>query len=366
MIVPIKNFTLIRDFAVVQLFSTRYPATKKQTNQAGATALHIAQNKGFKRIAHLLEYGSVSDGLLDNDETLPERSKYSREELIEACQKGHATIILEFREQRYASKEEKRRLCYELIEIAKYSKQYEIADILQQHYTKDLATEIPSDAESGSVVRLNDHYKKILLGFLTGLSTIISESDVVLDPADPNTYKELFSSLASNVQKRSQELQNVNSEHDVSQLSQQDMININKKLAQISNELTKLKASQASTTKEMENIDTRLADRGKLSAIERKQLFDAQEAHKRQMVTYECSFLLYEREQEATWNRKNTIAFIKNDVNLALFYSTIENRLQALFHGVLAAQSGLLTAEKYSVYAKIWGKVDSVSSINPI
>ncbi len=73
--------------------------------------------------------------------------------------------------------------------------------ILQPYYDKQLKKEIPSNIEMGSSVRLNQYYKKILLGFLTGLGKAIADSPVVLDPADPSTYKNLFSHLTDNQKK---------------------------------------------------------------------------------------------------------------------------------------------------------------------
>jgi len=275
-------------------------------------------------------------------------------------------IIKEFIDDRYESKDDKRKLCFQLIDVAKKSKQHEVIGILQPYYDKQLNKELPSDIEMGSGVRLSQHYKKILFGFLTSLGRVIAESSVVLDPADPNTYKDLVSNITANQKKHSQEIHKVDSERDVKKLSDQDMININEKLTNINNELSKINEEKETLEKNMQETAQKLRTQENITAIQRLDLSKQQEEHKKQLAVYECSIFLYELQQEATLNRQNTVKFIREDTNMYLFFRTIENLLQALFYGALTARSGLFTMEKNSKYGTAANAVNSVpTSIIP-
>jgi hypothetical protein len=201
-------------------------------------------------------------------------------------------------------------------------------------------------------VTLNEHYKGILFGFLSGLSRLIADSSVVLDPTDPSTYRDLFSGLASSITKRSEELQQVTNEQDVKKLIAQDSANTNQQLAKINETLEQLMESKDSLQARIEDTDERVFKQQKLTALQRKAFIKEREAHKKQLATYECSIYLLQRQQEALVIRQNTMNFIKGITNLIMFYRTIENRLQALFQSVLAAQGGYLKTEITSVYSK--------------
>ncbi|CAF3304853.1 unnamed protein product [Rotaria socialis] len=343
----ISLFIILGDFAIVKYFVTKYPATKRQTNKAGLTALQIAQKLKFTRIAELIVTGKdVPESLIDEDNAEP---KHSYETLKQASRDGKVKIIKEFIKERYESKEDKRRLCYELIQIAKKVPQYEIVDILEPYYKKELRTEIASDMEVGSAVTLNSHYKKILLGFLSGLSSVIADSPVVLDPSDPNTYRDLFSDLTSNVRKRSQELQQVTDEQDVKKLIAQDSANTEQQLIKINETLEQLLENKESLQARIEDTEGRVFKQQDLTALQRKELIQQREAHKQQLATYECSIFLFQRQQEAMLIRQNMMKFIKGNTNMTLFYRTIENRLQALFVSILAAQGGHVKRETATV-----------------
>jgi hypothetical protein len=275
---------------------------------------------------------------MDNNDT--QGPKHTRQELLDAAQNGHLKIIQEFCTETYESSEKKRQLYYELIQVAKSAKQYEIVNILEPYYKTELKSASPSDIEKGSVVRLHEHYKQVLLGFLTGLSGIIADSLVVIDPADPNTYKELFSGLTASVAKLSKELQQINDEQDVKKLSEQDLDRCKGKLQRIDSELTTMRNSKDVLVADMQETITQLAAGKDLSAAQRKLLLEQKEAHQRQLAVYECSIFLYQHQKEAIVNRQKIVKFIRGNVNLFLFYRTIENLLQTLFHGVLAAQEG--------------------------
>jgi hypothetical protein len=336
---------------VVELFATTYPATKQQKTKSGLTALQIAQRQGFKRIAYLLEHNTAPPDSLENEEAKDNRPKYTPEELIHAAKTGQMKMIIEFRDQQYESRDEKRTLCYQLIDFARKAKQQEVVGVLQPYYNKELNSEIPSDIGHGDVVRLNQHHKKILFGFLVGLSRIVTESPVVLDPADPKTYTDLFSSLTSNVQKRSQELSDVENTQDATRLSNKDMQHIDQKLVNIVGQLNDLSKERDLLVARIDENEQQLYKQEKLTAIQKKNMFDLREENKKQLAAYDCSIFLCQREQESVSNRRNTIDFIKGNSNMFIFYRTIENRLEALFHSVLAAQGGYLKTAMKGKYS---------------
>lgn len=334
---------------MVEFFITNYPATKRQTNKVGLTALQIAQKLKFTRIAELIETGkAVSESSKDQDD----KHKHDYQTLVQASRDGHIKIIQEFIGERYESKEQKRQLCYELIHIAKKAKQFEIVGILEPYYNAKLRNKLASDMELGSAVTLNEYHKKMLLGFLSGLSTIIADSPVVLDPADPNTYVDLFAGLTASIGKHSQELQQVSSEQDVKKLIEKDEANTKEQLTKISEQLEQLLNSKNSLQARILDTDERLFKQQNLTALQRKEFAKEKEIHKQQLATYECSIFLFQRQEEAILIRQNTINFIKANTNLMLFYRTIENRLEALFHSALAAQGGYLKTEATSKFSK--------------
>ena len=324
---------------------TKYPATRRQTNKAGLTALQIAQKLKFTRIAALIETGRAVPVSSDGQEGKADEVKHDYHTLVEACRQGRIKVMEEFIEQRYESKEEKRRLCYELIQIAKKAQQLEIVALLEPYYDTKLKTERPSDMEEGSVVRLNEHYKKVLLASLSGLSSLIADSPVILDPADPNTYRDLFSALTAGTAKRSQEVQQVTSEQDVKRLIDHDEMNTKEQLVKINEQLENLMENRTSLQARIQEVDKRLFKGQDLAALQRKEFFKEKELHKQQLAVYECSVFLIQRRQEATLNRQKTIQFIKGNTNLAMFYRTVESRLEILFNSLLVAQSGYLKTE---------------------
>ncbi|CAF2738176.1 unnamed protein product [Rotaria sp. Silwood2] len=342
---PIIQATEKGDYAMVELFVTKYPATKRQTNKAGLTALQIAQKLKFARIAELIETGKAVPQSSKHPDENNNKPKYDYETLAQAACNGHVKIIQEFIDERYESKEEKRRLCYELIQVAKTAKQFQIVDILEPYYNTKLRTQLASDMEIGSAVILGEHYKRILLGFLSALSGIIADSPVVLDPADPNTYRDLFSDLTANIAKRSQELQRVTSEQDVKKLINQDEANTKERLTKINEQLQQLLESRNSLEARIQDTDERLFKQQRLTALQRKELTKEKEVYAQQLATYECSIFLFQRQQEATLIRQKTINFIKANTNLIMFYRIIENQLDALFLSALAAQGGYLKTE---------------------
>ena len=285
-----------------------------------------------------------------NQEETDVQPKRDYETLAQASRDGHVKIIQEFIDQRYESKEHKRRLCYELIQIAKQAKQCQIVDLLEPHYKTKLRIVLASDMElggggGGSGFTLSEHHQRILRGFLSGLSILIADSSVVLDPGDPKTYVDLFSALTSSIAKRSQELQQVTNEHDVKKLIEQDETNTREQLTRISEQLEQLAESRDSLQARVQDTDERLFKQQNLTALQRKEFAKEKEIHKQQLAIYECSIFLFQRQQEATLSRQKTIDFIKGNTNMTMFYRTIENHLEALFHSILAAQGGYLKKE---------------------
>ena len=205
--------SVLGDYPVVELFILKYPATKNQTNGAGLTALQIAEKLGYSRIAKLIKTGQPVSAS-DNDQQ-PQSHTHTADRLREAARKGQVTIIREFREDRYDSRDEKRQLCYELLQIAENNKQFQIVDILQPYYDTDLKPDIPSNMTIGESITLNKPNKNVLLGLLTGLGSVITGCPIILDPGDPQTYKGLFSGLTTNLANRVKQLKQAKNEQDV-------------------------------------------------------------------------------------------------------------------------------------------------------
>ena len=340
---------------MVELFVTKYPVSKRQTNKAGLTASQIAQKLKFASIVELIETGEAVPLSTRKPEPKADGPKHNYETLLQASRDGHIKIIKEFIYQCYDSTEQKRQLCNELILVAKQAKQWEIVDILETYY-KTL-----SKIELHGSLTLNEHHQRILRGFLSSLSTVIADSPVVLDPIDPNTYEDFFSALTSSIAKRSQELGQVASEQDVKRLIEREDMSTKEQMIKISEQLEQLLESKDSLQARMQDTDERLFKQQNLTAIQRKAFAKEKEAHKQQLAIYECSLFLFQRQQEATLIRQKTIDFIKGNTNLIMFYRTIENRLEALFHSVLAAQGGYLKREATAKF----GKTSQVSSLWP-
>lgn len=333
------------------MLALKYPTTRQQKNNAGSTALQIAQKQGFNRIAYVLETGKPAPQTTEeNSEAKAEGPKHTRIELLQAATNGHLRVIREFIDERYDSMDEKRKLCYELIVTGKKGKQYEVVNILEPYYKQQLKAEIPSDIERGDVVRLNKHYKKVLLGFLTGLGRIIADSPTVLDPADPNTYKDMLSNMTSKQREHSQELKNLASESDIKKLSERDMAYMNGKLEEIQREIDSIHSEKDALQKRTQETVEELKEQQVLSAIQRRDLFNQKEEQARQWAAFECSQRLLELQQESILARKNTMHFIRESPNMHLFFRTVENLLQALCYSALSARSGLFTMGKNSKF----------------
>ena len=344
---------------MVELFVTRYPATRQQKNKTNETALQIAQKRGFKRIAHVLETGQAgSDDVMDMK---PKESKLTRDELIQAAKTGHLTVIKAFIAERYSSRDEKRKICGELITVGKEAKQHEVTNVLQPYYDRELAAELPSNIGMGGGISLSEQQEKILRGFLDSLGEIITESGVSLDFDNPDTYKELFSNLMSNERDRAEKTDKIGSEREAKALSEEDMKGMDEKLNKINGELERLNEGKRTLQKNIKDIEEKLMESESLSASQRLELLRVKEGHKDQLAVYVRSRYLYERQHEATFTRKNLIDFFKKSSNTYLFFRTIENRLQMLFHGVLAAQSGLLSTntDAGGMFSKVLGSLPS-------
>ncbi|CAF4741467.1 unnamed protein product [Rotaria socialis] len=257
----------IGDFAVVELFATKYPVTKKQKNRTGLTALQIAQKEGFKRIAQILEFGDTSHDFLITDEKISATSKHSYQVLETACRNGQAKIIKEFCQERYDSRDEKKSLCCKLIGIAKSYHQEEIADILQLHYDRQLKMDIPSDIELEKIVTLDAKYKNILNGVLEGLHNTITGISADLDPADPGTFINLFSKLVTNLQQSAQELENADTKKNIRKLIRKDMSGTEEKLEAIDKRLNQVEEYNTMLKKSIQKTDKRLSSVTGLTAV---------------------------------------------------------------------------------------------------
>ena len=213
-------------------------------------------------------------------------------------------------------------------------------DILKPYFDNDLKPNLASDISIGDAVTLNKPNRTILLGFLTGLGSVVTECPILLDPSDPSTYKNLFSGLGSKLTKRLKQLKKVKNEQDVKEVYQKDSTNMNERLEKIREKLQQLEETRRETMLRIQERNDQLSKQKDLSALQQKALFEEKEEYDKQLIVYECSISLYQREEEAILNRQKKLQFIHNDINLYLFYRTIENRLESLFHNVLAAQSG--------------------------
>lgn len=333
---------------MVELFAMKYPATKQQKNKAGLTALQIAEHKNLKRIAYVLKNGKPAPDSLEDQNSKPKGPRHSREDLINAAKNGHLNVVNEFIDDKYESFDEKREICLEMIRIARTTKQAEVVGVLEQFYKEFIKLQEPSkpNGTTGNFVRLSQYYTNILHGFLTGLGQIIADSSIVLDPADPKTYVDLFSNLTAKRKERSEEIHQVSSDEDAKRLSDADMANIDEKLRKIDDELNQLKEEKEKAEKGIQDTSNQLKEELGRTAIEREDLFKQREEHRKQIATFESSILLCQLQQEATLNRQKTVNYIRANKNMYLFFRTVENLLQALFHGVLAARSGILTTNK--------------------
>lgn len=312
------------------------------------TALEIAQRLKFNRIVQLIETGK---GLPESEKDSDAKSQtpnHNEQTLTQAARNGHIKIVREFIAQRYQSKEVKRRLCEKLIQTAKKASQYEILDALEPYYKSELATELASDMHPGSNIVLSERYKKILYGVLGSLNNLIAGNSVLLDPADPNTYTQLFAGLTKNIEERSKEIKQVKTEQDMKKFIQQDDSHTKELLNKIQEQLEELVESRDTLQARVLDTDERLFKEQKVTALQRKEFLKQKELHEQQLATYECSIFLFQRQQEATLNRQKAINFFKSNINLMMFYRTIENRLEALFHSCLAAQGGYVKVEQNS------------------
>lgn len=207
---------------------------------------------------------------------------------------------------------------------------------------------------AGSNIVLSERYKKILFGVLGSLNNVIAESFVVLDPADPDTYTQLFTGLTQNISKRSEELE---------KLVQQDQKDTNEQLNKIHEKLEELLQSRDDLQARVLDTDQQLFKEQKLTALQRKEFMKEKELHEQQLATCECSIFLFQRQQEAITNRRKALEFLQRNSNLILFYRTIENKLEALFHSYLAAQGGYVKIEQTTNYGKGGNLLDKISKI---
>lgn len=358
-------FALLGDYALVELFTKKYPATKKQTNKAGMTALQLAQKLKYNRIVQLIETGKAEPGSEKNEESKTSGPSHSEAALMQAARNGHMKIIREFIAERYESKEQKKKICQNLIQAAKKASQYEVAAVLEPYYKTELRTELASDMHAGSNIVLSERYKKVLLGLLGSLSNLIAESSILLDPADPNTYTQFFVGLTQQTAKRSEELQQVKTAQDVTQLIEKDQSETQEQLGKIQEKLEEILDGKNELEARLLDTDERLRQEQKLTALQRKEFMKEKQLHEQQLATYECSLFLFQRQQEAILNRQKAIDFLKRNMNLMLFYRIIENRLEALFHSCLAAQGGYVKVESATNVGKL-GKAVNITAEIPI
>lgn len=348
----ISYSVFLGDYNSVKLFVTKYSATKKQTNKDGLTALQLAQKLGFHRIVQFIETGKDVPESETDRETKAKKPTHDEATLIQAVQMGRMKIIEEFiADECYDSRDEKIKLCEKLIKEAKKVGQMEFLHILKQHH-QALIRELESREPGRSNITLSERHQQILLGVLRSLNNLIANSSVILNPADPNTYTQFFVGLREDSAKRSQELQQVKTEQDVTKLIEKDQNETEKKLESIQAKLQEDEDSRDATQARILDAEKQLREQKNLSAIRHKEFLDQKKRDQQQLATYECAIFLFQRQQEAILNRRKAIEFFKCNMNLFIFYRVVEHRLEALFQSSLAAQGGYVKIESTTKFGK--------------
>ena len=354
------------DYAVTDLLIKKYPTTRQQKSKAGQTAFQLAKKNGFNRIAYLIEHGVEPPEDIQDQEVKCAGSKYTWETLQHAAKTGEMQIIRDFCEEEYESLVDRLQVSAALIQIAEQVRQQEVLKALQAYHNKLRKALQSKPIDPADIVRLKEHHRKMLSSFLDGLSQIIADSRESLDPSDPKTYIKLFSNVSANVQERSGELARVANVKDIERLSNKDLESVHQKFAKISSELKKLGKEKRSLIDRINEYEEQLFKQRELSAVQRKQLFEMREDCKKQLVTYECSTVLCQRQEECVLNRRSAVDFIKKEPNMYLFYRTVENRLQALFNAALVGQGGYLSTLMKSKHGLASNEIENASTVTEI
>ncbi|CAF3161141.1 unnamed protein product [Rotaria sp. Silwood2] len=335
------------DYAVVEYFITAHGATRTLKNKAGKDALTIARNKNYGEIIQLFDPSFKID--IKTKKILP--PKYSNERLDRAAKNGEVSIIQEFIDQEYTSLKDKTEQCRRMIEIAKQEKSYQVLSMLQPHYA-DLSQELTTEQRASRLVSLGEEYQTIFYSFMSGLSKAIADSDVKLDPENPDTYKNLLLNMTSKNGERLQKIDSIKTEIDSMELYQKELDDMQEKIANLDASVNEMNKERKEFKKKIETYEKQLID-DTMSAIQKKDCYADKQTTEDALNALESSTLLFKEAQITANNKKKLLNYVHTAPNLFVFYTTIENRLQSLFNGVLAAQSNLFKTELVTPVANV-------------
>lgn len=334
---------IVGDDAVVELFIKQYPTTKTQKNKDGHTALELAQKLNFQFIVHLIKTGQRA--AVDSQAKTTSDTIYDEKVLIEAVQYSRMEIIRQFIEQRYQSKDEKKRICDNMIRVARRGNHNEVLRLLTNYYKSEWNNENASnqiDGQNG----VSSNFKDLtaMHGSLRLLNSIITGREVLLDPAHLNTYIEYYSALISNNEKQAQELASVKDLNDLRQLVEQSRLEAKKRLDVIEERLEGLDEKIDDVEERIKDIDKRLFSDEKLTALLRKDLLEQKAQLEKDRNTIQCGMQLAKKEEKVAMKRQDILEFFKKHPVLLDFYRIIEQRLQSLFIRYYSDQGAFVKA----------------------
>jgi hypothetical protein len=329
------------DYAVIEYFINEHGATKQLKNRQGLDVLAIAKKRRFNEIVQLLDPGNKQFKVTKGPKIV--KPKYPNERLDRAVKHGETQIVKEFIDQEYQSLKEKTEQCGRMMEIARQEKQFEVLSMLQPHYA-ELSQELTSNQAAGRLINLGEVQLTMFYGFMNNLSDLITGNHATLDPANPQTYKDLFSKMISTDEKRSQAIQSLKTPQDSALFYQQELSDMQEKIENLNKNVGLMKLEKQKLTEQIHGFEKQLKDEN-LSAIDKKQYFKDKETTENALNALESSIQLSRHAHETAQKKKNLLSYIHTTPNLFVFYATIEHRLQSLFNGVLAAQSELFKTE---------------------
>ena len=347
---PITQAAENGNYAIIEYFIGEYPATKQLRNKQGFDALAIVKRKRFNEIVQLFDPGNP-DFLVTKKSKKITKPKYTNERLDRAVRKSEIPVIQEFIDQEYQSLETKKEQCKRMMDIANEEKNYQILAMLQTHYA-ELTQELTSKQTADRLIGLGEIQREIFYGFMSSLTDLITGGYVKLDPADPKTYDELLSSMISRDEKRSEIIRSIRSSEDSEQLCEQELNKMQEKIENLNKNLDQMKLEKQKSTEKIHDLEKQLNDKN-VSAIQKKEYFNDKKAIENALNALESSIQLSRHAHETAQNKRKLLDYIKTNPKLFVFYTTIENRLQSLFNGVLAAQSGLIKTELSTKVAKL-------------
>lgn len=334
----VSSFCHLGDYAVVELLIKQCPGIVNTKNPIVLKSLQIAIDKNHKRIEQILRTGKSLVSSDDGKRYMGPR--HSLEMLRDAATKGNIGIIKEFCEDVYESKDKKRHICFVLLFLASAHKQFDVIDILGRHYNIDLKPDALSKIELGEYLHLNDDERRVFYGFLSGISSAITESSVLIDPHDPSTYERLFDDLASKLVDQIKHLENIDDSKHTEKAYRQECEKMNNITDKIRSNLMNMGDKKAETIILINECEQKLSSEAQMGELDRKNLIKKREVYKSDLHVYKSIINISERKLENIEKRRRMLDSICNDTNLFLFYNTIENRLQAFLQKVYDAQFG--------------------------